>query len=688
MSTSLDINDQIDTFKEYFEFYPPKLNSKIQVLEFSKLAEFNTELAEELIENPEDTIKICKISLADETLSTMSIDINDKVDKVDNNNTFPDYCINNKLKLLYLLSVDKTIEYSVAKDKLGMDKSAFSKLLFREDVKNGVVDMGLCQLVVNNNHVNSNVNSKALKNTPLGNEYIEKIAQDYKQRSKPLVTSNNNLHISIINIPKSCHVEIANLRSKDLNKLRVIKGVVRRASDVRPQAVNARFECPGCGNSMIVLQLDKKFKEPSNCSCGRKGRFRLVSKELVDVQLLVVQSENKTDSKIDIILKDVLTAVGNFDFITGKNVEIVGILKEVPITGRDGGKLTRFDFIFEAVTLNILGESKIELNSEDIAIINKFASNHKEKTLYELEKKFATRIEGYGSVKQALLLQRVLSEDPAYLFKPTRLKLNIGLWGKQGTGKSVLAKEAQKLYSKSVFADCSAASGVGLTASVVRDEFLGGYALEAGSVILAGNDLCITDELDKLHMDDSQKLGKPLEENEVNVNKATINATLKANARILALGNFISYEDSIISPSLVNLKPHIFERFDLVFRAKAVSPQALAKKIFNIISPQDDTLFLRKYFTYASDHVIDYRIEESLQDKLTTFYDIVLKGSYESGLHFGARFLESLRRLCYASAKLRLAPCVAECDVNIAIDIMKASLADRGYQLKVEEFVR
>src|SRR3989344_361760 len=94
-------------------------------------------------------------------------------------------------------------------------------------------------------------------------------------------------NIRLRNLPISQKVQISNIRSKHLNKLIWSEGTVRQKSDVRPHVTTAKFECPSCGNILNVLQLDKKYKEPTRCGCGRKGKFKEISKELVDGQGLV-----------------------------------------------------------------------------------------------------------------------------------------------------------------------------------------------------------------------------------------------------------------------------------------------------------------------------------------------------------------------------------------------------------------
>ena len=97
------------------------------------------------------------------------------------------------------------------------------------------------------------------------------------------------LKIRFNNLPESQKIMIRDIRSKHIDKLFVIDGVVRQKSDVRPQVTAAKFECPSCGNIINVLQLDASFKEPSKCGCGRKGKFHLLNKELVDAQGIVLE---------------------------------------------------------------------------------------------------------------------------------------------------------------------------------------------------------------------------------------------------------------------------------------------------------------------------------------------------------------------------------------------------------------
>ena len=161
--------------------------------------------------------------------------------------------------------------------------------------------------------------------------------------------------VRLIDLPDSSFVRIRDIRAKHLNQFITIEGLVRQASDVRPQVVNARFECPSCGTTLSVLQIDRKFQEPSRCSCGRRGGFRQIGKEMVDAQRLVVEESPESliggeqSRRISVFLKEDLVEPKMEKKTTqGSRVKVHGVLKEVPIPLPTGAISTRFDLAIEA----------------------------------------------------------------------------------------------------------------------------------------------------------------------------------------------------------------------------------------------------------------------------------------------------------------------------------------------------
>src|SRR3989344_3322702 len=144
--------------------------------------------------------------------------------------------------------------------------------------------------------------------------------------------------IRLAEIPKTCHIKIREIRSRNLDQLIWIEGIVRQASEVRPQVVNARFECPNCGAILSVLQIERKFREPSRCSCGWKSNFKLLSKEMVDAQRLVIEESpdslegGEQPRRLNVFLKEDLVDPKMESRTTpGSKVKVFGVLKEVAL---------------------------------------------------------------------------------------------------------------------------------------------------------------------------------------------------------------------------------------------------------------------------------------------------------------------------------------------------------------------
>ncbi|MFA5992788.1 MAG: LAGLIDADG family homing endonuclease [Candidatus Pacearchaeota archaeon] len=221
-----------------------------------------------------------------------------------------------------------------------------------------------------------------------------------------------NPRIRFLDLPENCFVKIRNIRAKHLNSFIWVEGIVRQASDVRPQVVSAKFECPSCGTIISVLQLDKKFKEPSRCSCGRKGFFKLVSKQMVDAQRLVVEESpdallgGEQPRRMNIFLKEDLVDPKMEERTTpGSKIKVLGILSEVPVPLPTGGVTTRFDLAIDANSVIPLEETyeDLRISEEDELQIKELSVDPN--IFRKLTESIAPSIYGYEEVKQSLVLQ-------------------------------------------------------------------------------------------------------------------------------------------------------------------------------------------------------------------------------------------------------------------------------------------
>jgi len=246
-----------------------------------------------------------------------------------------------------------------------------------------------------------------LLNTP--EETIKAIEKAIEQFD---VDGLSNFRIRFHNLPKSQFITIRDIRSKHINKLLFVDGLIRQKSDVRPQVTSARFECPACGNIINVLQLEGTFKEPTRCGCGRKGKFVMLDKELVDAQGIVLEEspENlqggEQPKRINILLtNDLVSPLSEKRTSPGSKVEVVGIVKEVPIISRSGAKSTRFDLMIDANSIKPTEGTfyEVMISEEEEKEILSIANdpNGYDKLINSI----APSIYGYEKIKESLLLQ-------------------------------------------------------------------------------------------------------------------------------------------------------------------------------------------------------------------------------------------------------------------------------------------
>ncbi len=309
-----------------------------------------------------------------------------------------------------------------------------------------------------------------------------------------------NMRVRLKDLPPSFNVKIRDIRSEHINKLIVLEGLVRQASDVRPQVVSTKFECPSCANMITIPQIEQKFREPSRCSCGRRGRFRLVSKDLVDAQRLVIEESpealegGEQPKRLSTFLhEDLVEPKMEKRTTPGAKVRIIGVIKEVPIQAPGGTQLTRFDLVADANNIEPIEETyeDIQITPEDEQQIKQLANDPR--VYQKLINSIAPSIYGHEDIKGALVLQlmggvRKEKGDGTV----TKGDIHILLVGDPGAAKSSMLVYMAKAAPKARYVAGRSASSAGITAAVVKDEFLKGWALEAGAIVLAnGGFLCL-----------------------------------------------------------------------------------------------------------------------------------------------------------------------------------------------------
>ncbi|MBS3093262.1 minichromosome maintenance protein MCM [Candidatus Pacearchaeota archaeon] len=509
------------------------------------------------------------------------------------------------------------------------------------------------------------------------------------------------------NLPETQKVKIRTIRANHLNKLIFFEGLVRQASEVRPQVVNAKFECPSCGTVISVLQIEKKFREPSRCSCGRKGAFRLISKIMVDAQRLVIEESPESltggeqPRRMNVFLnEDMVEPIMEEKTTPGSKVRVLGILKEVPVPLPSGSISTRFDLAIEANNVIPLETTyeELDITEEDERQIQELAEDPE--VFRKLRESIAPSIWGYEEIKEALVLQmfggvRKISDDGTV----SRGDIHLFLIGDPGVAKSVTLKFISNIAPKGRYIVGKAATGAGITATVIKDEFLKGWSLEAGAMVLANKGIICIDEIEKMDPQDRSAMHEALEQQTVTISKANVQATLRAETSVLAAGNpkFGRFEPTQSITEQIDLPPTLINRFDLIFILRDLpnkdQDNAIATHVLNMhqmkgVKPDIDIELFKKYIAFAKQKIFP-KLTEDAVNEIKGFYVKMRRMSIEGesrSISISARQLQGLVRLAEAHAKSRLSATVDQQDADVAIRLTKYYLMQVGYDPETKTF--
>jgi replicative DNA helicase Mcm len=460
---------------------------------------------------------------------------------------------------------------------------------------------------------------------------------------------------------------------------------------------------------MSVLQIEKKFREPPRCSCGRRGGFRLLSKEMVDTQRLVVEespeslSGGEQPKRINIFVKEDLVEPKMEEKTTpGSRVKVIGILKEVPVPLQTGGMSTRFELAIEANNVIPLEETfeELDITEEDERQILELAEDP---MVYEnLARSISPSIWGYEEIKKSLVLQlfsgvQKITKDG----QKSRGDMHILLIGDPGVAKSVTLNFIANISPKGRYVVGKSTSGAGLTATVVRDEYLRGWSLEAGSMVLANKGIVCIDELEKMDPNDRSAMHEAMEQQTVTVSKANVQAKLIAETSVLAAANpkFGRFDPSQPIAQQIDLPPTLINRFDIIFTLRDIpnreKDERIAEHVLNEHRNVGEGMFIprelfRKYVAYAKQRVKPELSDEAIKEIKSFYVELRNKPiASESGLRpipISARQLQALVRMAEASAKVKLKKIVSKEDALNAIDIMKYYLMQVGYDYESKTF--
>ncbi|TKX81790.1 LAGLIDADG family homing endonuclease [Halorubrum sp. SD626R] len=333
-------------------------------------------------------------------------------------------------------------------------------------------------------------------------EYAEEALRLY---DLPADVSLGRAHVRIENLPESIDIRGIRVHDDHIGKLVSVKGIVRKATDVRPKVTEAAFECQRCGTMTYIPQSDGGFQEPHECQgCERQGPFRVNfdQSEFIDSQKLRIQESpeglrgGETPQSLDVDIVDDITGKVS----PGDHVTCVGVL-HIEQVEQGNEKSAIFDLYMDGVSIAIEDE---EFEDMDITEADKreiIELSNRDDIYEAMVGSIAPAIYGYEEEKLAMILQ-LFSGVTKHLPDGSRIRgdLHMLLIGDPGTGKSQMISYVENIAPRSVYTSGKGSSAAGLTAAAVRDDFGDGqqWSLEAGALVLADKGIAAVDELDKM----------------------------------------------------------------------------------------------------------------------------------------------------------------------------------------------
>ncbi len=538
-----------------------------------------------------------------------------------------------------------------------------------------------------------------------------------------------HLHFRVKNLPDMQKVIIRNIRSHHLGKLRAVEGLVKKRTEVRPKLQVAAFICQKCGAVIKISQDEDILKEPTECyadqgGCERVSSFKLSTSlsTFVDSQKIEIQENPEglrggaQPERLSVFLEDDLVG----EIAPGDRVIVNGILHSMQ-RRRGTFKLTSFSKVMDAISVENqqMAFEEVDISEEDEEEILRVSSDPE---IYrKIRESMAPTIYGMNVEKDSLVLQLFggMSKqmpDGSYI----RGDIHCLFVGDPGTAKSQMLSYMSKLAPRSIYASGKASSAAGLTAAAVRDEFgEGQWTLEAGALVLADMGIACIDEIDKMDSQDRSSLHQAMEQQEISIAKAGINATLKSRCAVLAAANpkLGRFDDFIPIHEQINMPPALLSRFDLIFsiqdkpatehdtnlathilnthKAGEVNENILKSKksVFSreeqerLITPVIPTFapeFLRKYVAYAKRHIFPVMKDEAMT--IIKEYYVDLRNQSKDSVPFTPRQLEAFVRLAEASARVRLSETVTVSDAERAISIINEYLRRVGMDRETGKF--
>jgi len=517
--------------------------------------------------------------------------------------------------------------------------------------------------------------------------------------------------------------KLREISASHVGSLVQIDCIVVRTSQVKPKVEVVTYHCELCGSEIFMSVESERYTPIQECP-GQRCRDNKVSGKLRQnnrtskfgkYQEMKVQemSTHVPVGGVPRSMKVILNGDLTRTVLPGDALSLTGVFTPAQMPwfrARSAGTMQDMYLDAHCVKKHKSGYNEEQEDADELK--RRLDDAQREGNLYErCSRSIAPEIFGHENVKKALLLVLVGSFTKT-MKDGMRIRGDIHtlFMGDPGVAKSQLLKQVCNIAPRSVYTTGKGSSGVGLTASVIRDNATGEVTLEGGALVLADMGVCCIDEFDKMEESDRTAIHEVMEQQTVSIAKSGITTTLNARTTVLAAANpvFGRYNPYKSPVENIDLPASLLSRFDLLFllldTVDAEKDKNLAMhvcKVHTSFSKSDsekrdqepapsgggssgdlydfkpfEANFLRNYVRKARtfEPLIDDSIQQDIVNAYVQIRDEEARGDVDSRKSYTTpRTLLAILRLSQAHARARFSERVERQDFDEAMRLMKAS---------------
>ncbi|MDP3424502.1 MAG: minichromosome maintenance protein MCM [Burkholderiaceae bacterium] len=504
--------------------------------------------------------------------------------------------------------------------------------------------------------------------------------------------TSHRINFRLIDMPHNTLLH--DLDTEHIGKFISTAAMIKNITRIKARIKDATFECRGCMQITTSGQKEAEaMVEPALCrSCGGRS-FRLLPEESSFVNYRYVKLEEPLELRRFGVTRDFIAyleddlATPNSNIKPGDVVDVTGLFQVV-----EDDKTREWQFLINSHNITSKNSSfdDMDLSDEDK---NEILDLSQKENIFQLFiNSIAPNVYGYENVKAGIVLQLFEGNKPEEDTIGDRWVIHILIIGDPGIGKSKLVQEVSSTAPKGISVSGTGSTEVGLTASAIKDELTGKWAMEAGAIVLADSGILSIDEFDKLSKRTMKSLNEPMEQLTVSTAKAGLVQTMSARTSVLAAANpkYSKFDRYKSIKDQIDIPESTLSRFDLVYAMEDIidekEDKELAMKLLkgNIEDTSLETIepgLLQKYIAYAKS---EYRpvMSEEANHEIVNFYVSTRQAAIgnEDSKPITPRDMKAIERLSIARAKLELREYVTKEDAIEAINIFRAALKTVGLE--------